>query len=1221
MEEGSSSIAFLLIAFLSMNYFSSALVIRVSQRNGSDSTSCLMPYSSQPRTPCRTLWYAVRALEEDKNENETVFSFSIEDQVYFLDKRINVSQTNRKRRVYFKAGTSGSRVIIRCQEDSDSSGIEIGARDPKRPKTRNVFFQNLGFQSCGPLFAAVVLIWNSVYVNFKNCEFKQNRQAGINAFNSGVAIENCSFIENTSPSTYNANFATEAYVQGINSTGGGAGFVYHNAENLSLIIKNSIFKSNVAVTDETRNYIAPSFNVSDFPTAGGGMIVLFLGVAKYCQVLIENTVFVNNKATNGGGLYFAVANMAKGHNLTVINSNFSRNYASQTGGGLGLSQWDNSSNLNILVKNCLVNKNIAKQGGGINVFLMSFNMRNTDSTLRLDSVTFSYNYAKTVILFSTALPRGMKVDITPELINCSIKNSHLKRKEGRLGSLTSQRVNLKFTGDNVFHKNEIAAAAAFMYCVIFVHGRLAFTNNTGNSTGGALLIVASQIILFPDTELLFLGNHVSGLGGAVCVFLYMADLTHANNPDCFLAYSDPFLPPSKWKTNVSFIENSSTIKGTAIYISSLQSCSWNEEVPHYNPDKALRWSSNFIYQNNRLILDNGAKVLSDSKYDIATDTKRIQPANGVHTSMKLSAGETTPLNLQAIDELGNEVVTAVRAFANPEKAFIQSNFLFLSPNKTSAFMFKQPKESYEKTKENDLKHTFRLLVTDLWSFFANEYHIKVETEVCHPGFVYSMDDQTCVCDESEKAIQRCSEDGRTVHLKEGYWANATNGGFVSYFCPVGYCKCEHERGFSGCLFDPERTDRQCAENREGWLCGKCVANTSVGLRGRECIRCDNSGWILGFLIVIVFAFYVVVIWLNLGISIDLRGPLFFFQVLPQILYSTSPYARVLANIFTIEAPFSYLPNTCIVKGLNSLQAIAFIYMIPLLALLVCLLAYFLNRRLKFKFRRRSMLHPFWLILVLVYSYLMETSFFLLFCPKVGDKHVFFFDGTVDCFRGDHLPLAIIALLILVFMVLPPPIIVVLLTVGIWKVNTQYTSTLTGSLRPECRWWWSVEFIRRVLVVSIYALIPNWEVKKIVFAFVFLVFLTVHTNFQPYENRRANIMESLYLMVLCILAFMQSYEDKTVKDYICCSLVILAALHTLAVLLCKAAGLFRRRLNCCTTCVRESDLDRIVEEIENTPTNSPVFTHGDFERQQSIQDSLRARSLASSSDNSSFFTTD
>ena len=77
------------------------------------------------------------------------------------------------------------------------------------------------------------------------------------------------------------------------------------------------------------------------------------------------------------------------------------------------------------------------------------------------------------------------------------------------------------------------------------------------------------------------------------------------------------------------------MKGPAIYITSIQSCSWNEEVPHYNPYKALRWSSNFTYRNNRLILDNGAKVLSDSKYDIATDTQRIQLAKGVHASMKV----------------------------------------------------------------------------------------------------------------------------------------------------------------------------------------------------------------------------------------------------------------------------------------------------------------------------------------------------------------------------------------------------------------------------------------------------------------------------------------------------------------------------------------------------------------------------------------------------------
>ena len=227
----------------------------------------------------------------------------------------------------------------------------------------------------------------------------------------------------------------------------------------------------------------------------------------------------------------------------------------------------------------------------------------------------------------------------------------------------------------------------------------------------------------------------------------------------------------------------------------------------------------------------------------------------------------------------------------------------------------------------------------------------------------------------------------------------------------------------------------------------------------------------------------VVIWLNLGISSELRGPLFFFQVLPYIFYPTSDLGNIavfLADILKVGGPFSYVSNTCIVKGLDNLHAITFLYIIPLLAFLVFLLAYCLSAgcHLKFKFRKRSMLRPFWLILLFVYANLVDTSFLLLFCPKVGDKHVFFFDGTVECFSGNHLPSGIFAVLVLVFMVLPPPIIIVLFTLGIWKVNTQYTSTLTDSLRLECRWWWSVDFIRRVVVAAIYALVPIWEVKKV-----------------------------------------------------------------------------------------------------------------------------------------------
>ena len=69
-------------------------------------------------------------------------------------------------------------------------------------------------------------------------------------------------------------------------------------------------------------------------------MVVFREKAENCQVLIDNSVFLNNTATYGGGIYFANTNIAIRNNYTVTNSNFTGNYAGQTGGGLIFSQWD-----------------------------------------------------------------------------------------------------------------------------------------------------------------------------------------------------------------------------------------------------------------------------------------------------------------------------------------------------------------------------------------------------------------------------------------------------------------------------------------------------------------------------------------------------------------------------------------------------------------------------------------------------------------------------------------------------------------------------------------------------------------------------------------------------------------------------------------------------------------------------------------------------------------
>ena len=241
---------------------------------------------------------------------------------------------------------------------------------------------------------------------------------------------------------------------------------------------------------------------------------------------------------------------------------------------------------------------------------------------------------------------------------------------------------------------------------------------------------------------------------------------------------------------------------------------------------------------------------------------------------------------------------------------------------------------------------------------------------------------------------------------------------------------------------------------------------------------------MGVVILIVFGLCVLIIWLNPGISSELRGPLFFYQVIPFIFDYGSElrgYLFLGTDINNFGGPLIFLVETCILQGISSLYSIAFGYVLPLLVIFVFLLAYLLSRNncLKFNLRDHSMLRSFWLLLLFVYNYLVETSFLILNCPKVGDKRVFFYDGTNECFHGDHLPLGIIAVVVLVLLVIPAPILVFLVTNGYWRLGgPQYMNILTNGLRLECRSWWALDLGRRIVVVAISALVPSLQIKKV-----------------------------------------------------------------------------------------------------------------------------------------------
>ena len=228
--------------------------------------------------------------------------------------------------------------------------------------------------------------------------------------------------------------------------------------------------------------------------------------------------------------------------------------------------------------------------------------------------------------------------------------------------------------------------------------------------------------------------------------------------------------------------------------------------------------------------------------------------------------------------------------------------------------------------------------------------------------------------------------------------------------------------------------------------------------------------VIGIQIIVILIFISTIIAVNPRMSSDLRGPLFFFQIIFLIFEPN----RIRLNF---DFHFSQI---CAVKEMTSLGAVAMGYLFPFSTIIAFLVLYIVSAKfylVRFKRRKNSILRSFWLLTLLAYNNLAITSFILLSCIKVGKKNLFLYDATIECFEGNHLLVAILAVFALLLMVILL-ISVVLVTKRYWRVDPQYFDTLTDGLSPRCLWWWSWDLLRRLLLMAVYVFIQDWYTKQV-----------------------------------------------------------------------------------------------------------------------------------------------
>ena len=324
-----------------------------------------------------------------------------------------------------------------------------------------------------------------------------------------------------------------------------------------------------------------------------------------------------------------------------------------------------------------------------------------------------------------------------------------------------------------------------------------------------------------------------------------------------------------------------------------------------------------------------------------------------------------------------------------------------------------------------------------------------------------------------------------------------------YVVHLRYCSCHDlslkpDTANSVCFFNVVNGTQVCANNRSGRLCGKCQDDYTVGIQTFRCVKKKKS---TACICTTVFSFIfttllvILILYFNPGLDNELRGPLFFFQVLPLFFPPVSTKATnsidvynlvfFLASIFDFTLPFfgCFFSACYILDDLDNLDMLAMSYSSSAIALIVFLLAEFLTYKHVIFIRRKNAVQCFWVLLMLVYSSLMTTSLRIIDCLLIQGKPYLFLQATLPCYEGKHTGWAIVAYIFLTAGIIIPTLIVVVTKTNLLKIAPHYLDTLTNKLKEERVFWWSVDLLRRFVIVALGVRI-HIRVEKQVYTYIY-----------------------------------------------------------------------------------------------------------------------------------------
>ena len=730
-----------------------------------------------------------------------------------------------------------------------------------------------------------------------------------------------------------------------------------------------------------------------------------------------------------------------------------------------------------------------------------------------------------------------------------------------------------------------------------------FTNNSALRGGAVYISDATSSHELCESR----GSVTSESIGTEECFFQTLRLYQENNINCI--------------TNVALIffeENTAMEAGNDIYGGLLDRCTLSPIAELVFLEPKAKFFNGLEYLNATAHFSQNITSMSDFYEHISSAPVKVCFCENItsnceveHSTVRVKKGETFTLSLTAVDQVGKPVHANLISSLLSDKDGI---------GRLKEGQQNRPIHDHCTVLDYNVYSNEGMAVLELYadgpctnigvskrqvniSFLACNCPIGLQEEHIPPVI-----DCKCDCDNRIKSfVSNCSALDGSVLIDENVWIEYTNtsnvSGFVTHDCSFDYCA---ERPVVVSFSSRYETDRQCAFNRTGVLCGECGAGLSLVFASSNCQRCSNYYLflLLPFAVAGV-ALVTFILMLNMTVATGtIHGLIFYANILAAnqsifLPFDTPNFLTVFISWLNLDIGI----ETCFYDGMDSyakfLLQLAFPTYVFFLIIVFILLAPFFPKKVSNFIGKKNPEATLYTLVLLSYSKIIRTiiialQFTVIYYPDRSQKLVWLYDANVPYFSASQIPRFLIATMVTIVGTLYTTLLLFgqlfdrcsqhrLMKWTTHKYYIHFMKAHHAPLSDQHRYWIGVLLLARLIHYLISAFSSDMVVvlSAGVIPLVLLVYKLLvhflhphvskllhlrHTQETPkqtlviYNSLELDVLETTFLVNLVALALARFYVGEIIWNQQVLAYVSMAlSLVTLVVIVLYHTGIFNIKL--------------------------------------------------------------